>query len=66
MSKKGLSTLIGFLLFTVGFLSLILQLVGIKLSFLVWIDAFGGAIGLAIRLLMILSGIVITYATRVE
>jgi hypothetical protein len=57
--KKGLYTTIGFLLFILGGTSLFLSLVGVKLSFLTWIDAGGGLLGFVIRLVMLIGGIVI-------
>ena len=57
--KKGIFTLIGFLLFIVGGTALVLSLVGVKLSFLLWIDAAGGLLGFIIRIVMMIGGIVI-------
>ena len=57
--KKGIYTLIGFLLFIMGGTALVLSLVGLKLSYLLWIDAAGGLIGFMIRIIMMISGIVI-------
>ena len=57
--KKGIYTLIGFLLFIIGGTALVLSLVGVKLSFLLWIDAAGGLIGFVIRIVMMIGGIVI-------
>jgi hypothetical protein len=57
--KKGLYSAIGFLLFIIGGTALVLSLVGVKLSFLTWIDAGGGLLGFVIRLSMLIGGIVI-------
>ena len=57
--KKGIFTLIGFLLFIIGGTALVLSLVGVKLSFLLWIDAAGGLLGFVIRIVMMIGGIVI-------
>lgn len=57
--KKGIYTLIGFLLFIMGGTALVLSLVGLKLSYLLWIDAAGGLVGFMIRIIMMISGIVI-------
>lgn len=59
MHKKSLYTLLGFLLFMFGFLSLILSMIGLQFSFLTWPDAFGRLGGFVFRLLMILGGIVL-------
>ncbi len=65
MSKTTL-TIIGFLLFIVGGLALVLSLIGVQLSFLTWIDAPSQLIGFVIRLLMILAGIVIVVLARTD
>ncbi len=57
--KRGIYTLIGFLLFIMGGTALVLSLVGLKLSYLMWIDAAGGLIGFMIRIIMMIGGIVI-------
>ena len=57
--KKGIYTLIGFLLFILGGSALVLSLVGVQLSFLTWIDAAGGLIGFVLRIVMLIGGIVI-------
>lgn len=57
--KKGIYTLIGFLLFIIGGTALVLSLVGVKLSFLLWIDAAGGLFGFIIRIVMMIGGVVI-------
>ncbi len=62
--NRGWVTLVGFLLAGTGFLSLILSLVGLNLAFLTWMDAAGGLLGLIIRLLMIMVGVIIIYLTQ--
>ena len=57
--KKSIYLSIGFLLIIIGFSALFLSIVGVKFSFLAFIDRLGGFYGLIIRLLMILSGFVI-------
>ncbi len=56
---KGLWTLIGFIFFAIGILSMVLAVIGAKFTFLTWIDAFGASAGLIIRLLLILTGAII-------
>ena len=53
--------IIGFLLFVLGMLSLVLILIGANLSYLAWIDKPGSPRGIIIRLLMIGGGLVISY-----
>jgi len=64
--NKAIYTLVGFIIAGLGFSSIILSLVGAKLSFLVWIDNFGELTGFVIKLLMIISGIVIIYLARTD
>ncbi len=64
--NKAIYTLVGFVLAGLGFSSIVLSLVGAKLSFLVWIDAFGALAGFVIKLLMIITGIVIVYLARTD
>ncbi|MEQ8704501.1 MAG: hypothetical protein RIC19_11305 [Phaeodactylibacter sp.] len=64
--NKAIYTLVGFIIAGLGFSSIILSLVGAKLSFLVWIDAWGALTGFLIKLIMILSGIVIIYLARTD
>jgi len=67
MSKnKGIFSLIGFILAGLGFSAIVLSLVGAKLSFLLWIDAFGPLMGFVLKLVMILMGIVIIYLARTD
>ena len=64
MKNNTWATLIGFLLAGTGFLALSLSLVGVKLSFLTWIDAPGPLFGFVMRLLMIVAGFVIIYLAQ--
>jgi len=61
--KKTLWVCTGFLMFIIGFTALVLSLVGIRLSYLTWIDAPGGLFGFLVRILMIIVGVVIVYLT---
>ncbi len=63
---KGLFTLLGFLLAGAGFLAIVLSMIGLKLSFLVWIDRPGPLIGFIIRLVMILAGVIIIYLAQTD
>lgn len=64
--NRGWITLVGFLLTGTGFLALALSMVGLKLSFLTWIDAPGPLVGFLLRLIMIVSGIVIIYLAQTD
>jgi len=59
--KSNFGTLgltVGFALFILGFLSLILNLIGINLIFLQWLDFSGKTLGWFLRLLMVVFGLV--------
>lgn len=64
--SKAIYTTIGFLLFSLGLMALVLSLVGVQLSFLTWIDSPGRLFGFIIRLLMILAGVVIVVLARTD
>ena len=64
--KKGLFTALGFTLFILGSSALVLSLVGIRLSFLTWIDGAGRLTGFIVRLLMIVGGIVIAVLANTD
>ena len=53
--------IIGFLLFILGMISLVLILIGANLSYLAWIDKPGTPRGILIRIFMIGGGLVMCY-----
>lgn len=63
---RGSITLAGFLLAGLGFLALVLSLVGVQFAFLTWIDSPGRLFGFLIRLLMIISGVVLIYLAQTD
>lgn len=61
--QRNKFTLIGFILFMLGSLSLILQLVYVKIIFLAWIDNLGILPSFLIKIFMILIGLgLVVYA----
>lgn len=64
--NKTIYTLVGFVMAGLGFSSIILSLVGARLSFLFWIDGLGALPAFVVKLLMILAGIVIVYLARTD
>ena len=62
--QKSIFSILGFTLFITGMLALVLSLVGVKLSFLAWIDNPGRGWGLLIRLAMIIVGAIMVVMTR--
>lgn len=59
ISRKDLTTTIAFFLFLGGFTSLMLSMVGIRWSFLSWLDQIGPVFGLVAKITMILVAIVL-------
>ena len=64
--SKTTATIVGFILFIIGGLALVLSLIGVQLSYLTWIDKPSPLIGFLIRILMILTGIVIVVLARTD
>jgi hypothetical protein len=61
MRMRNIILILGFLLFIMGMLSLVLILIGANLSFLAWIDKPGSPRGIIIRMLMIGGGLMMSY-----
>ncbi len=59
-------TLAGFVSLILGFLSLVLSLIGMRFMFLSWIDAFGPLAGFIFKLFMIFFGIALIVMSRVN
>lgn len=67
MSKKRtLFLVVGFALFLYGFLAIVLQFIGLQLTFLTWIDKGGQLLGFTLRLIMVIAGIAIAYAANTD
>lgn len=64
--NKALLTLIGFVLVVIGFLALVLSIVGVKFAFLLWIDKPGPLFGLLFRIAMILVGFILVYLAQTD
>ncbi len=60
-STKTIITILGFLIAGTGLLALFLNLVGLKLSFLQWMDAGGKLLGLVFQLVMSITGFIMIY-----
>ncbi|MCB0703696.1 MAG: hypothetical protein KDC34_00235 [Saprospiraceae bacterium] len=56
--KKSIFVVLGFALLTFGFLSIVLSMIGLQLSFLTWLDNSSRLIGFVIRIGMVLVGII--------
>lgn len=62
--KKTIFTTIGFLLFILGTLALVLSFIGAQISFLTWIDAPGQLFGFVTRLVMVFVGVIMIVLAR--
>ncbi|NNF20656.1 MAG: hypothetical protein HKN67_01845, partial [Saprospiraceae bacterium] len=49
-----------------GFMALIFSLVGIRFTFLKFIDAPGATFGFVVRLIMVFGGIIMIYISRMD
>lgn len=59
--RKGLWSIIGFLMMALGLMSLIFSMVGMQFAFMQWMDAAGRMGGFLLRVVMMIAGIVILY-----
>ncbi len=60
-------TVVGYLLVLIGFISLILGMIGLSLQPLVWIDRLLGPLGsFLVKLLMVVFGMIVLYMSRVS
>jgi uncharacterized membrane protein len=65
MSKyKNLLTILGFVLVVTGFLSMIVSVVGLKFSFLLFLESWGSLVGFVLKLLIIMIGFILTYLSQ--
>jgi uncharacterized membrane protein len=64
--NRNLVTLLGFILFLVGFISIVLSLVGLELSILKFTNYFGKLGSLIIKIIMIFGGMAIFYIARTD
>lgn len=64
--NKALITFIGFILVSLGFLALVLSIVGVKFAFLLWIDKPGPLFGFLFRIAMIIVGFVLVYLAQTD
>ena len=64
--NKALWTLVGFLLVVLGFLSLGLTMVGVKLRILLWMDWFGPLPSFMLKIVLVLGGFVLVYLAQTD
>ena len=63
---RGIKTVIGFLLVLSGFISLILSMIGLELSFLRFLDAMNPLLRFIVRLVMIVGGLILMYIDSIR
>lgn len=61
MRLRTIFMILGFVLFVLGMLSLVLILIGANFSYLAWMDKPGSPRGLLIRMFMIGGGLIMSY-----
>jgi len=64
LMSKSLFTTLGFILFLLGILSMVLMVVGVQFSYLTWLDVAGRGIGLLARIVMVVGGAIMIVLAR--
>ncbi|MBX2815575.1 MAG: hypothetical protein KTR24_06250 [Saprospiraceae bacterium] len=64
MNKKELLTIVGFALFIIGFTAITLSLVGLRWSWLSWIDDINPLFGFLTKIAMAVGGITLVAYLR--
>ncbi|MEE9439471.1 MAG: hypothetical protein V3V14_10760 [Saprospiraceae bacterium] len=62
--KISVLSTIGFLMFIIGFVSIVLSLVGLQFSLLSFLNVFGQGSAFVIKLLMLFVGLIIVYVVK--
>lgn len=62
--NKSLLSIIGFSLFLIGGISIVLTLVGLRLTILAPIESLGPGIAFLIKIIILVFGIILTYLAR--
>jgi len=60
-TKKIILIVLGFLFAGTGIIAIILSLVGLQLTFLAWADQISRLFGFALKICLLLAGIIIIY-----
>jgi hypothetical protein len=66
MDKRTLLLVAGFFTFTIGFLSLVLMLIGLDFQFMTWLNSAGMLTGFILRIFMVLGGIIMAAWSRTD
>ena len=59
-------SLVGFILVTFGILALALSFVGLRFTFLIWMDAPGHVFGFFVRIFMVVLGFLLVYVAKTD
>jgi hypothetical protein len=62
--KKGYITALGYLLILAGFMSILLSMVGLQLTFLGWLSDLSVGFSILVKLVMLFSGLIIMYMSK--
>ena len=62
--NKNIFTIIGFVLFILGTIAVILSLVGLNLTILAPLESLGAGIAFLIKIIMIVFGLILVYVVR--
>jgi cytochrome c oxidase subunit IV len=61
--SKSLKLVIAFILFVLGFLSLLMSMLGLQFTYLRWLENLPVLVSVLIKLTMLIGGIVLAYMT---
>ena len=64
--KRNTLLIIGFLFFIVGIIAFLLDLIGIKIVFLQWMDRLGAAASFGLKIVMLIIGVTLALASRMD
>lgn len=62
--KRNLLLLVGFLFFSIGFLSIVLSLIGFKFDFLGFLNTVGAGFAFLVYIFLVLMGIAMMYVAK--
>ncbi len=64
--NKPWITAIGFVLFMLGCVSILISLVGLQISFLKWADDISRVFGFVFKTIIMLTGIIVAYLSKLD
>ncbi|HMQ48044.1 MAG TPA: hypothetical protein PKA00_11790 [Saprospiraceae bacterium] len=62
--NSGILSLVGFILAGLGFLAIMLSMIGVQFSFLLWLNQLGQLWSFLIKVLMVIAGIILVYIAQ--